>query len=883
MNVVIYARFSSHSQTEQSIEGQLKVCYEYAESNHYTVVGEYIDRAISGTTDNRAEFQRMISDSDRHTFEGVLVYQLDRFARNRYDSAINKAKLKKNGVRVLSAKENIADDASGILVEGVLESMAEYYSVELSQKIHRGMAINAEKCLSNGSNPGLGFKVDAERRFYVDEEEAAIVREIYERYASGETKAEIIRDLKRRRVKTSLGKEFSPNSLSHLLSNKRYIGVYLYKGKETPGGMPRILDDDLFYRVQSMMNKNKNAPARTHGEGEYLLTTKLFCGHCKEMMVGYGGTSKTGRQYHYYMCKNARRKKCGKKIVSKSYIEDRVVNECLKMLTEEKIRFIAKKVADECAKSPDNLTAKALKKAIREADTAIENLWKAIEQGRAVEMLTDRLNKRMAEKAELEAQLAIEENKKITLTEAQILAFLDYVCEMPADDVNKRRAIINIFVHSIYLYDDHFTLIINASKKPLSIDNIPLDDIETAFEGETGASEGCSSLSTPAPPAASCRSQFAHLTLWGALFFAPAFPIGGVPAPLTPAAPHASPLPQRPRKGKRGLRRLTRWKPSFSLLSAHSLLPVFLQNPFQGRGPLLGQQMERGPAPAHIISQHGHRRLDHRAGAPILKALPERGQALLLPLGALPVPGEKPVIEGDQRAGVHVGAPGYGPFSPAAQAVQDQSVVAGEDREVPSFANLQIGQHAVPVPGRILDAHNIGKLGQPRHCLGQKGIPRAGRDVVEQNGQIHRPGHGGIVVIEFLLAGSPKAGGDDAEHIGPFLTGHAGLGDGLPRGDTACPRIHRDPSPHLADGGFQNLAFLPAVQGIALPVGAKAKNPMHAAFQQPLHLAAQLLQVDLLVRAHRGDDGRDDAFYLYRLHSFFLLLSLQPAGRILCF
>ena len=186
---------------------------------------------------------RSISDSDRHTFEGVLVYQLDRFARNRYDSAINKAKLKKNGVRVLSAKENIADDASGILVEGVLESMAEYYSVELSQKIHRGMAINAEKCLSNGSNPGLGFKVDAERRFYVDEEEAAIVREIYERYASGETKAEIIRDLKRRRVKTSLGKEFSPNSLSHLLSNKRYIGVYLYKGKETPGGMPRILDD----------------------------------------------------------------------------------------------------------------------------------------------------------------------------------------------------------------------------------------------------------------------------------------------------------------------------------------------------------------------------------------------------------------------------------------------------------------------------------------------------------------------------------------------------------------------------------------------------------------------------------------------------------------
>ncbi len=123
MNIVIYARYSSHNQTEQSIEGQLDTCYQYAKNNEYIVVGEYIDRAQSGTTDNRTEFQRMISDSDKHTFEAVLVYQLDRFARNRYDSAINKQRLKKNGVRVISARENISDDASGILVEGVLESM----------------------------------------------------------------------------------------------------------------------------------------------------------------------------------------------------------------------------------------------------------------------------------------------------------------------------------------------------------------------------------------------------------------------------------------------------------------------------------------------------------------------------------------------------------------------------------------------------------------------------------------------------------------------------------------------------------------------------------------------------------------------------------------
>ena len=500
MNIVIYARFSSHSQTEQSIEGQLKVCNEFAAANGHTVVGEYIDRAISGTTDNRVQFQKMIADSDKHTFEGVLVYQLDRFARNRYDSAINKAKLKKNGVRVLSAKENITDDASGILVEGVLESMAEYYSAELSQKIRRGIEINAEKCLSNGSNPGLGFKVAPDRTFYVDPDEAAIVREIYERYASGETKTEIIHDMQRRKVKTSLGKEFSPNSLSRLLSNKRYIGVYIYNGMEKPGGMPHILDDDLFYRVQDIMDRNRSASARTHGEKEYLLTTKLFCGYCKEMMTGYGGTSKSGRAYHYYACKKAKKKKCQKKIVGKQYIEDRVVAECLKLLTPEKIEFIAKKVAEECSKDPDNLTIRELKKSIREADQAIENFWRAIEQGQAVDMLSERLERRQEEKKQLEEQLAIEENKRLNLTEPQIKAFLDFVREMPDNDINKRRAIINIFVHSIYLYDDHFTMLINASGRPLSIEDIPLDDIEAAFEGAADQMDGCSTMSTPVPP-----------------------------------------------------------------------------------------------------------------------------------------------------------------------------------------------------------------------------------------------------------------------------------------------------------------------------------------------------------------------------------------------
>ena len=501
MNVVIYARFSSHSQTEQSIEGQLQTCYEFAKHNGHIVIGEYIDRAQSGTTDSRAEFQRMIADSDKHIFEGVLVYQLDRFARNRYDSAINKAKLKKNGVRVISARENISDDASGILIEGVLESMAEYYSAELSQKIRRGMDINAEKCLSNGSNPGLGYYVDEERRFHVDPEGAAIVLEIFEMYASGKTVAEITKYLNAKQVKTSLGKEFNKNSLHRLLRNKRYIGYYIYKDTETPGGMPRIIQDELFERVQHILDRNKKAPARSRGREEYLLTTKLFCGYCREMMTGYGGTGKSGKAYHYYACNNFKRRKCKKKVVNKEKIENRIVLECCKLLTDSNIERIASAVADVCKAEQDTSAIKRIKSAIQEADTAIENLWKALERGQAVDMITERIEKRKQEKDELQGLLAMEMGKQVVLTVPQVRSFLYALKCGDIDDENTRRGIINIFLRAIYLYDDRMTLIFNGGEQPIILDDVLLDEIEKHFESAVSYHKKCSPLVANAPPA----------------------------------------------------------------------------------------------------------------------------------------------------------------------------------------------------------------------------------------------------------------------------------------------------------------------------------------------------------------------------------------------
>ena len=200
MKAVIYARYSSDNQREESIEGQLRDCMQYAEFNDITVVGTYIDRSMSAKTDNRPNFQKMIKDSAKRIFDVIIVWKLDRFARNRFDSAYYKNALKKNGVRVISAKESISKGAEGIILESVLEGYAEYYSVKLAEKVNRGMTDNALKGLYNGCVVPLGYYVDEEQHLQIDEKKAPFVREIFQRYVDGEMIKSIIADMNARGV-----------------------------------------------------------------------------------------------------------------------------------------------------------------------------------------------------------------------------------------------------------------------------------------------------------------------------------------------------------------------------------------------------------------------------------------------------------------------------------------------------------------------------------------------------------------------------------------------------------------------------------------------------------------------------------------------------------
>ncbi len=469
MNVVIYARYSSERQTEQSIEGQLKVCHEFADRNGFSVVHEYIDRAMTGKTDGRPQFQKMIQDSDKKQFQGVLVYQLDRFSRNRYDSAVYKRALRKNGVKVFSAQENITDDANGILIEGLLESIAEYYSVELSQKVKRGMNLNAEKCLSNGGTIPFGYK-SVNKHLVIDEETAPIVRLIFEMYANGSKTSEIAEYLNERHIRTASGAKFNKNSLHSILKNRKYIGVYKYGDIEIADGVPRILSDELFQQVEQVLMRNQKNAGHNKAKMEYLLTTKLFCGHCGAPMVGVSARSKTGKVYYYYSCNNARIKSCGKKNEQKERIEEAVIRKCQELLTEENIRRISANVAAVAKREQESSELRRLNRLLKECKAAIENLMKALESGQNMDIISDRITQKRTECMQLEKSIAAEKLKHVTLTESEIQFFLTKLRSGDINDLQRRRALIHIFVNSVYLYDDKLVIFFNASDNPVTVD-----------------------------------------------------------------------------------------------------------------------------------------------------------------------------------------------------------------------------------------------------------------------------------------------------------------------------------------------------------------------------------------------------------------------------
>lgn len=482
MRAVIYARFSSEKQNEASIEGQLRECLDYAKYNGIEVIGEYIDRAVSAKTDNRPDFQRMIKDSYKNAFDVVLVWKLDRFARNRYDSAYYKNILKKNGVRVISAKESISQGADGILLESILEGYAEYYSAELSEKVRRGMTENALKAKSNGVRAPFGYYVDENDQYRIDDGKAPIVKEIFTLYADGKKITEIVEIMKARGVQNR-GYTMNYNAIFRILTNRKYIGEYKFGDVVIPNGMPAIVDEDIFNKIQARMKRNKKAPAMHRSEDDYLLTTHLFCGKCGAMMTGEIGTSKTARQYRYYKCNRAKKKQCDKKTVRKEWLEDLVIATIMELITEDDvIEELADRIFD--LQNSETHASVSIQTQIAEVDKKLNNLIEAMSQDIFSQATKKVLNDLEEQKKNLEIELFRAEVKNPLLSKEQILYSLYNYRKLDLTTTEGKQRLIDGFVNSIYLYDDRFIITFNYKNQSKTVS---FDEVNSSSLTSTGS------------------------------------------------------------------------------------------------------------------------------------------------------------------------------------------------------------------------------------------------------------------------------------------------------------------------------------------------------------------------------------------------------------
>ena len=461
MTAVIYARYSSDNQREESIEGQIRECTAYAEKNGITIVKHYIDRAISAKTDNRPEFQQMIKDSDKKLFDIVLVWKLDRFARNRYDSARYKTQLKKNGVKLMSATEIISEGPEGIILESVLEGYAEYYSADLSEKVIRGMTENALKGKFTGGAIPFGYIINADHRFEIDPLTAPFVAETFQRYNDGQTMREIRDWLNEKGVKNQRGGLMTFNTIQHMLNNRRYIGELKYRDVLIPDAIPSIVSAELFNDVQEKIAKNKKAPARRKAEDDYLLTTKLFCGYCGALMFGESGTSRTGEVHRYYKCATAKKHKgCKKKTVRKQWLEDLVVNQTMQLVKDDAaMESIIAKVME--LQNKENTNIPLYEKQLRDAESGIQNMLNAIQAGILTSSTKERLEQLEETKRELEARIAEEKLAKPKVTEEFIRFWLLRFRKLDMSLKDQRQALVDTFINAIYLYDDKVLITFN--------------------------------------------------------------------------------------------------------------------------------------------------------------------------------------------------------------------------------------------------------------------------------------------------------------------------------------------------------------------------------------------------------------------------------------
>ena len=466
---VIYARYSSNNQTEQSIEGQIRVCREYAQRNDIAIVGTYIDRATTGTNDNREQFQKMLKDSDKKAWDYVLCYKLDRFSRNKYEMAIHRKHLKDNGVKILSAMENIPDSPEGILLESLLEGMNQYYSEELSQKTKRGLRETRMKGNYMGGPINYGYSVKHENigdqtmaKVVINEEEAPILLHIFEAYAAGNRIPDIVRELDDKGIRNR-GNPFTVNSIYFMLQQEKYTGTYTIHGEIFTHIYPAIIPKELFQIVRKRVDANKTGK---HVIGvDYILMGKCFCGYCGRQLRSAAGTTTDGTILRYYRCPYSKKDvNCHNKSVRKEVLEQIVIDALTNEITKpENIALITDNVfALYTAKFTDDSDLHRYEKELAATDKAIKNILAAIEEGIFTPSTKQRLTELEEKKERIEQAITIESaREKNMLTKEDIERYITDAIKLSA------KQMVELLVERIDVFADKICIKLKYSDTPI--------------------------------------------------------------------------------------------------------------------------------------------------------------------------------------------------------------------------------------------------------------------------------------------------------------------------------------------------------------------------------------------------------------------------------
>lgn len=456
--VVFYGRYSSVNQTEQSIEGQLHVCEKFAAQNDLQIVRQYVDRALSGTSDNRPEFQQMIADSSSGAFEAVLIYKLDRFARNRYDSAIYKKKLRDNGVRVISATENITDTPEGIIMEGLLEAMDEYYSAELGRKMKRGKEESFHKGKFIGHRPPFGYRV-VDHRLEIDEVTAPIAQEIFQRFADGERQNQILVDLNRRGILNPIGRKWNKVNISTMLANRIYIGKYTIKTMEGEMPCPALISQEVFAMAQQKKAESIHQARANKSDYDYILTGRMTCAQCGASVCG----SCMQQKYHYYQC----HKHCGFRLRADE-LHERVRTALHEYLTEDKLDELAGAAYAEYEKEEAPASERELlEQELADVKKKLGNAVNAVLSGYDSEELKNSIRQLEARKAELSDLLDTVSVPAPKLTQEHFRTALQLIIEnAQSDDLH---VLLDTVVNRIIVNDQKVVICINLTDE----NNIP--------------------------------------------------------------------------------------------------------------------------------------------------------------------------------------------------------------------------------------------------------------------------------------------------------------------------------------------------------------------------------------------------------------------------